>query len=200
WGHGDGYPYHLAIFRSPRFSDSCLCFRACGLPYFSLPQSWSGRTGHRRSLSSQTESGTLLPSPSADGSLADGAADSRTRLALLFRADAAGAARQPGGCAVCTATGVVLPAHISMAEILAWVGCGDRRACHSNAPCPGDPCAPVFGSQCRTTSVEAAGCNGSLRLRGVHAAGPRSTQPVCGSTRLRSGPATDQAEGRRGRI
>ena len=121
-----------------------LYLRACGLPYFFLPQSWSGRTGQRRSLPSQTESGALLPSPSADGSLADGAADCGTRLAVLFRADATGAAGEPSGCAVCTAARVVLPAHISMAEILAWVGCDRRRAGNSNAPRPGHPCAFLF--------------------------------------------------------
>src|SRR6202049_3246155 len=48
--------------------------------------------------------------------------------------------------AVRTAAGVVLPAHISVAEILAWVGRDHRRACNSNAPRPGHPCASFPGS------------------------------------------------------
>src|SRR5260370_19348643 len=95
---------------------------------------------------------------------------------------------------------MVLLAHISMAEILARVGCDHRRACNSNAPRPGDPCASFSGSQRRATPVEAACSDGSVRIRGVLACGPRSPQSVCGSARLWTGPATREAEGRHTRI
>ena len=63
-----------------------------------------------------------------------------------------------------------------------------------------DPCASFSGSQRRTASVETACSDGSVRIRGVLACGPRSSQPVFGSARLWSGSATGEAEGRRRRI
>src|SRR5712692_10183757 len=115
-------------------------------------------------------------------------------IAVLFRPDATGAARESRGYAVCAAARMVLLAHISMAEILAWVGRDPRRAYNSNVSRPGDPCPSLSGSRRRTTAMEAAGGDGRLRIRDVLAGGPRSSKPVSGSARFWSGPATSEAE------
>src|SRR5580693_820119 len=95
---------------------------------------------------------------------------------------------------------MVLPAYISMAEILARVSRDHWRACHSDAPRPGGACAAFYGSQRRAAPVETSGSDGSLRVRGVLAGGSRSPQPVFGSARPRSGPATCETKGGRSRV
>ena len=145
------------IFLIPAFH-----LRACGVSYFSIPQSWSRRTGRRRSLPSQTEGGTLLSPPGADGSLADGAPYYWARLAVLFRTDPIGSASESCRRAIHTAPGVVLPADLSMAEILAWIGRNRRRAGDSR------PSSSWPSSRCLFWIAASNDAHGSGRQRWEH--------------------------------
>src|SRR5258708_367233 len=198
--YGDGHSNHLKIFCGPRLSDSGSYFRTGRLAYFFVPQGWSGRTSRRRPLSSKAGSSAVLPSPGADGSLAHGAFDCGSRSAVLFRSHATWAARQPRGYAIRTQAGVVLPAYISMAEILARLGGDHWRASDSYYHSVGNHCPAFPGSQHRAASVETACCDGSVRIRGVLPYRSRPPQPISRPARFWSGAATGEAECRRKRV
>jgi len=96
--------------------------------------------------------------------------------AVLFRPNPVGAAGESGGYPVHPSARMVLPAHLSMAEVLARIGSDCRRSGHSYSRGDCDPRRSLSRPEHRAASVETAGGNGILCISSLRAGGPRPAQ------------------------
>ena len=122
------------------------------------------------------------------------AAHHRARLSRVFCSDPARPARESPPCPIHPAARVVLPAHFSVAEVLARRGLSDRRLGDSHDSGAGRGRCSVSRSRRRAPSLETTHRLGRLRLRDARAYRPRAAQQISGPPRPRSCATTRQRQ------